>query len=249
MATRRRDIARRCFGAAIAGLVLAGVVGGPVGAARPTTSGPEITGLAVDGNCRVTMTYSAKGGKLGEVDMYAQTWGYGTPDDNVPGYEIWAGSTWAPANMVRGSANVSFQLAPGGRLKEFTYYGWLYGREIGTYKDGTLTPYYTFRSTCVVPDYLYTVKFHDGFTSGDAGFYPGYQQRLRFGQLLTEPTPPTRSGYVFTGWVGMDYGYLGRHPATGVWDFSTDTMTDYDPLVMYAQWEVACASLSCADPG
>lgn len=29
---------------------------------------------------------------------------------------------------------------------------------------------------------------------------------------------------------------LLAHPSTGVWDFSTDTMLDYDPLVMYAEW-------------
>lgn len=236
MGRSKASLARRFFGAGVSAILLAGVFGGPVGAARPTTGGPSITNLAVDGNCRVTMTYSAKGGKLGEVDMWAQTWGYTSPTDTVGGYDIWAGSTWAPATMVRGSGDVVFQLAPGGRLKKFEYYGWLYTRDIGTYKDGTASPIYSFLSTCVMPDFEYTVKFHDNYTPGDAGFIPGYQQRVRFGQLITEPTAPTRSGYDFAGWVGYDYGYLGPHPASGVWDFSSDTMLDYDPLVMYAQW-------------
>ena len=248
MMTRRRDIARRLFGAGVAALMLGGVVAAPVGAARPTTGGPSISNLVVDGNCRVSMTYSAKGGKLGEVDLYAQTLGYTSPTDTILGYDIWAGSTWQPATMVRGTGDVAFQLAPGGRLKRFTYSGWLYGREIGTYKEGTLTPYYTFLSTCVIPDFQYTVKFHDGYTAGDAGFIAASQQRVRFGQLIAEPTPPTRTGFVFTGWLAYDYGYIGPNP-TSVWNFSTDTMRDYDPLVLYAQWATPCPSGGCAEPG
>lgn len=235
MGRNKASLARRLFGAGVSAMLLAGVVGGPVGAAR-STGGPAITNLAVDGSCRVTMTYSAKGAKLAEVDMNAQTWGYTSPTDTSPGYDVWAGSTWAPVTLVRGSGDAVIQLTPGGRLKEFEYYGWAYARDIGTYKDGTLTPFYTFRSTCVMPDYEYTVKFHNGYTQGDAGFIPAYQQRVRFGQLIAEPAPLTRAGYSFLGWTGWDYGYLGPHPSTGVWDFSTDTMLDYDPLVMYAEW-------------
>jgi hypothetical protein len=196
------------------------------------------------------MTYSASGGKLGEVDLYAQTWGYGSPTDTVAGYKVWAGSTWQPATMAHGSATVVFQLASGGRLKQFTYSGWLYGKAIGTYKPGTLTPYYTMTSTCVIPDYQYTVKFHDGYTQGDAGLIPADQQRVTFGSLIAAPTViPTRTDYVFTGWKAFDYGYLGPNPA-GMWDFSTDTMRDYDPLVLVAQWEPYCnPNLGCVLPG
>ena len=229
-------LSSRIVAAGVTAIVLTGTLGGPVGAARQTTGGPAITNFAIDGNCRVTMTYSAKGGKLGEVDLWARTWGYTSATDTVPGYDIWAGSTWAPATMVRGVGDVVLQLAPGGRLKKLEYYGWLYTRDIGTYKDGTATPIYSAMSTCVIADHEYTVKFRDGDSSGDAGFIPAYQQRVRFGELISEPTPPTRSGYDFLGWVGEDYGYLGRHPSSGVWDFDTHTMLDYDPLVMYAQW-------------
>ena len=248
MTSRRRDSARRLFGAALTAIVLGGVVAAPVGAGKPTASGPAITSVAIDGSCLLTMTYSASGGKLGEVDLYAQTWGYTSPSDTVAGYDIWAGSTWQPATMIHGTANLAFQLAPGGRLKRFTYDGWLYGKAPGVYKPGTQTPYYTFLSTCVIPDFQYTVKFHDGYTSGDAGFIPADQQRVTFGGLITEPTPPTRPDYVFVGWWAQDYGYLDPNP-NRAWDFSTDTMRDYDPLVMYAHWEPACPTQSCGVPG
>ena len=248
MMTRRRVFARRFLDAAITAVVLGAMVAGPVGAARPTGGGPSITNVLDDGNCRVSMTYSAKGGKLGEVDLYAETLGYSSPTDTTLGYDIWAGSTSQPATMGRGSADVVFQLVPGGRQKRFTYYGWLYGRDIGTYKDGTLTPYLTFLSTCVMPDFQYTVKFHDGYTSGDAGFIAANQQRVRFGQLITEPAAPVRTGHVFTGWLAYDYGYLGPNP-TSLWNFSADTMRDYDPLVMYAQWDTDCPTESCGVPG
>ncbi|MBI2775841.1 MAG: InlB B-repeat-containing protein [Chloroflexi bacterium] len=248
MTMQRRDVARRLIGAGVTAALLGAVIAAPVGAAKPTTSGPTISNVVFDGNCGVTMTYSAKGGKLGEVDLYAQTLGYTSPTDTVLGYDIWAGSTSQPATMVNGSATVAFQLAPGGRLKQFTYYGWLYGKAVGTYKPGTLTPYYTFRSTCVMPDFQYTVKFHDGYTEGAAGFIAADQQRVKFGQLIAEPAAPTRNDYVFTGWLAYDYGWLGPNP-TVAWDFSTDTMRDYDPLVLVAQWDPVCPSLPCGTGG
>lgn len=248
MRIRRDDLATRLLGAGVTALLLAGVMAGPVGAGRPS-GGATITNVVVDNNtCRVSMTYNAKGGKLGQVDLYAETLGYTSPTDTTLGYDIWAGSTWQPANMVRGSADVVFQLAPGGRQKRFTYSGWLYGRDIGVYKDGTLTPYYTFLSTCVMPEFEYTVKFHDGYSSGNAGFIAANQQRVRFGQLIAEPTPPTRPDYVFAGWLAFDYGYLGPNPAVP-WDFSSDRMRDYDPLVMFAQWAPACPTTTCGVPG
>ena len=248
MRIRRRGLARRFLGAGVTGIVLAGVVAGPVGAGKPTSGGPAIGNLSVDGTCKVSMTYSAKGSKTGEVDLYAQTYGYTSPTDTVGGYDIWAGQTWRPAAMVNNSATVTFQLATGGRLKKFTYYGWLYGKAPGVYKDGTLSPYYTFMSTCVIPDYQYTVKFHDGYTSGDAGYLAQLTQHHVFGDLLTEPTPPTRPGYDFAGWLAYDYGYLGPNPATP-WDFTSDRMRDYDPLVLVAQWSYICPSGGCVDPG
>jgi len=249
MTIRGRARAKPLFGAGLTAILLAGVLAGPVGAGKPTGGGPAVTDVVVGGDCRVSMTYTAKGSKAGQVDLYAQTLGYTSPTDTTLGYDIWAGSTWQPATMINGSADVVFQLAPGGRLKQFTYSGWLYGKAPGVYKPGTLSEYKTFTSTCVIPDYQYTVKFHDNYTQGDAGFYPALTQRRTFGSLLAEPPEPTRTGYVFTGWKAYDYGYLGPNP-TGMWNFSTDTMRDYDPLVLYAQWAEPCPPTGgCGDPG
>ena len=83
MMVRRRARARSFFGAGLIAIVLAGAVAGPAGAGKPTSSGPAITNVVVGGDCRVTMTYSAKGGKAGEVDLYAETYGYTSPTDTV----------------------------------------------------------------------------------------------------------------------------------------------------------------------
>ena len=65
MTIRGRGLARRTLGAGLTAIVLAGAVAGPAGAAKPTTSGPSITNVVVGGDCRVSVTYSAKGGKTG----------------------------------------------------------------------------------------------------------------------------------------------------------------------------------------
>lgn len=236
MERKKGSLARRLLSASATAILLAGVVGGPVGAARPTTGGPSISAVTYDPvvPCKIYVTYTATRGKFAQIDLWARTLGYTSPSDTSLGYDIWAGSEHRNGPIAGGTYTAAFQLAAGGRQKEFTTWGWAYRIE-GVTLDRTLSPTYSFRSTCVMPNFDYTVKFHDGYTSGDAGYISAYQQRVKFGQLITEPTPPTRAGYGFTGWLAYDYGYLGPNP-TSLWDFSTDRMRDYDPLVMYAQW-------------
>ncbi|MGL5021432.1 MAG: InlB B-repeat-containing protein, partial [Mycoplasmatales bacterium] len=50
---------------------------------------------------------------------------------------------------------------------------------------------------------------------------------VEFGKLITEPTKPTRTGYIFDGW------YNG----SAKWNFATNTMPDSD-LNLYAKWTV-----------
>jgi uncharacterized repeat protein (TIGR02543 family) len=48
-----------------------------------------------------------------------------------------------------------------------------------------------------------------------------------YGSTINEPTPPTRSGYVFVGWY--------REPGCqNIWVFSRDTITGH--LILYAKW-------------
>ncbi len=53
-------------------------------------------------------------------------------------------------------------------------------------------------------------------------------QNQMYGQLLDEPEPPTREGYVFTGWY-TDYACYD------IWDMENDRIeTD---ITLYAGWE------------
>jgi len=217
-------------------VVALAVVAAPADAGKPASGGPTISAITWDPviPCKVYVTYTPKRGKYAQIDMWAQSWGYTSPTDTQAGYDIWAGSESRNGPISGGTYTAVFQLAAGGHLKQFTTWGWAYRVE-GVTLDGTVSPTVSFTSTCVFPNYDYTVRFHDGYTSGDAGFLPALQRTAKFGELIAEPTPPTRPGYTFAGWKAYYQGYLGPHPETGYWDFSTMTMTDFD-MVMYAQW-------------
>jgi len=235
---RRREghVMRRILLVAAMAALLTALMAPAAYAGKPTSSGPTISSVTYDPviPCKVYVTYTTKSGKFAEIDMWARSWGYTSPADTVAGYDIWAGSESRNGPMARGSYTAVFQLAAGGHLKEFTTWGWAYRVE-GVTLDRTLSPTYSFTSTCVFPNYDYTVKFHDGYTSGDAGFLSALQRTAKFGELITEPTPPTRDGYTFAGWSAYFQGYLGPHPTSGYWNFSSDTMTDFD-TVMFARW-------------
>ncbi|MBC2237325.1 leucine-rich repeat domain-containing protein [Listeria innocua] len=78
----------------------------------------------------------------------------------------------------------------------------------------------TFNGTVTQPLELYTVTFDvDGVTTNET---------LEADTLLTEPTPPTKEGYTFTGW------YDAKTNGTK-WDFDTDKMPAKD-ITLYAQF-------------
>ncbi len=52
--------------------------------------------------------------------------------------------------------------------------------------------------------------------------------RQVYGELLTEPVPPTREGYQFTGWY-RDTGCDSK------WNFESDTVEE--EITLYAGWE------------
>lgn len=49
-----------------------------------------------------------------------------------------------------------------------------------------------------------------------------------YGEFLEEPEPPTREGYVFTGWYK-------DHACYDAWDMETDIITT--DMTLYAGWE------------
>lgn len=53
-------------------------------------------------------------------------------------------------------------------------------------------------------------------------------EKCMYGDLIDEPEPPTREGYIFTGWYRDNACYV-------LWDMETDTVeTD---TTLYAGWE------------
>lgn len=57
-------------------------------------------------------------------------------------------------------------------------------------------------------------------------------QRLRYGNLIEEPTEPQKAGYVFDGWVTSDDPSLAEE-----WDFNQDKVEG--DMVLYALWSPA----------
>lgn len=68
---------------------------------------------------------------------------------------------------------------------------------------------------------VYTVTFHSGSGS------PVSDANVAYGGTVTQPTPPTRAGYVFGGWATTDGG-------STLWNFSTDTVGG--PTELWAIW-------------
>jgi len=52
-------------------------------------------------------------------------------------------------------------------------------------------------------------------------------QTIDDGNLLTEPTPPTKLGFTFSGWY-RETGYVNQ------WTFASDCV--YDDITLYAKW-------------
>lgn len=52
-------------------------------------------------------------------------------------------------------------------------------------------------------------------------------QTLEYGDLIAEPTPPTREGCAFLGWFSDE-------PCTQPWDFAADTVSG--SMTLYAGW-------------
>ncbi|WP_181249579.1 InlB B-repeat-containing protein [Listeria seeligeri] len=114
---------------------------------------------------------------------------------------------------------------PAAPTKEgYTFTGW-YDAETGgnewdfatdTMPAGNLTLYAQFS----VNSYVATFDV-DGITT---------TQTVAYGELLEEPTAPTKEGYVFKGWYDAETG-------GNKWDFTADTMPA-ENLTLYAQFSI-----------
>ena len=61
-----------------------------------------------------------------------------------------------------------------------------------------------------------------------SGDLPEGMTPKEYGELLEEPVPPTREGYVFTGWY-KDYSCYE------LWDMENDTIQE--DITLFAGWE------------
>lgn len=59
---------------------------------------------------------------------------------------------------------------------------------------------------------------------------------IAYGNLITEPAKPTRTGYVFVGW-------FKEADLTTKWDFATDTVTE--DITLYAKWVTESDATGC----
>ncbi len=138
-------------------------------------------------------------------------------------------------NSNGGSIVSSQQVNTGGHVTQPTppvRVGYLFD---GWYLDQQLTMSWNFQTDVVSgamtlyakwiedePD-VFTVTFNSNSGSTVSS------QQITTGGLVTEPSDPTRSGFIFNGW----YSDL---ELDSLWDFSTDTVNDN--MTLYAKWTV-----------
>ncbi len=151
----------------------------------------------------------------------------------------WTGITYAAAFDSRGGSAVGAQTVGYDALATeptdptrtgYAFTGWFTAPSGGAAWDfgtDTLLADTTLYAQWSPIDYAVTFDSQGG--SAVAGLTANY------GDLLTEPAEPTRSGYTFAGWFTAPTG--GEQ-----WDFATDpTMTT---AVLYAHWELEAGELA-----
>ena len=132
------------------------------------------------------------------------------------------GSTVVPINNVPHGTTITAPTAP--TRAGYTFDGW--------YREAALTNVWNFNTDIVTSaTTLYakwdTIKYTITFNSNGGNTITAYNNIL-YGQTISKPTDPTRTGYIFNSWC-KDIAL------TNVWNFSTDTVTSN--MTLYAKWD------------
>jgi uncharacterized repeat protein (TIGR02543 family) len=163
---------------------------------------------------------------------YADNASYTMGTANVTLYAKWTPTYTVTFNSQGGTAVSSQTVDHGGKATEPTAptkTGYTFG---GWYKELECTNAWDFNTDTVIADVTlyaqwtintYTVDFNS------QGGSPVSSQTVDHGGKATEPTAPTKTGYLFDGW----YEESG---CINAWDFDTDTVTS--DVTLYAKWTI-----------
>lgn len=177
-------------------------------------------------------------------------WDFATntmPGNDVVLYAQWSLDSFSMSFDLNGgtSATPNAQTIPFGQLatapatpvrEGYTFVGW------NTSANGAGTNWQFTTTTMPASDVTlyaqWTINSYDLTFDINGGIAPApITQSVPYGQLASEPTPPTRTGFTFTGWNTMQNGQ-------GIaWDFANNTMPA-NSVTLYAQWTINSYELS-----
>jgi uncharacterized repeat protein (TIGR02543 family) len=104
----------------------------------------------------------------------------------------------------------------------YTFVGWFNGIESWDFANDTVTSDVTLSAQWSINSY--TVTFD---SQGGSAIDP---QTVNYGGLVSEPSYPTKTGFIFGGWYK-------EIEITNAWDFDNDTVTS--DVTLFAKWDVA----------
>jgi len=131
-------------------------------------------------------------------------------------FDVAGGNGAVPAQATMDGGKIIEPTAP--TLEGYTFEGWYYGEDEWVFKDNSVTENIMLRAEWSIN--VYTVIFD--VTEGNEEIPV---QLINHGQKATEPSAPTRSGYVFEGW------YDGSEK----WNFEENLVTEN--IILQANWK------------
>ena len=183
--------------------------------AQPTREGHTFTGWHTDPNANENNTYDFSTPVTGKLTLYA-AWKIDTYEVT---FDSQGGSTVKPKTIEHGSAIT----APADPTREgHTFTGW--------YTDASANTEYDFSNAVTAPVTLYAGWSIDSYEISFAshGGSEVTTVTIAYGDLLSEPSAPTREHHSFTGW-------FTDAAATNAYDFSSPIT---GPLSLHAGWKI-----------